>query len=80
MECPWSRDTPSCFVGRVSPMSLHGEKQQPLGRWPGGGCPGGAGPQASSCVFQADGNGVGKDTAPYGANESWEDFQPQLSL
>lgn len=44
------------------------------------GCPGGAGLQASSCVFQAHGNGVGKDTAPYGANERQEDFQPLLSL
>lgn len=45
-----------------------------------GNCLGGAGLLVSSCVFQARGNGVGKDVAPYGANESWEHFQQQQIL
>lgn len=52
------------------------------GRGDGGAAPG---VLVSSRVSQARGNGVGKDAAPYGANESREDFQQrqipfQLSL
>lgn len=50
------------------------ERSCPLGDG-GGNCLEGAGLLVSSCIFQARGNGVGKDTAPYGANESWEPFQ-----
>lgn len=65
---------PLCKWG--SPPCPCTERRSPLGNG-GGSWPGGAEPLASSRVSQARGNEVGKDTAPYGANESREDFQQQ---